>query len=93
MTKSEPTVWFATSDVTRIYENGHPFTVGHKKDAILTTGYNIDRTKLEGIIANHPAAYAAPRRAFSMGDLPNTGKITRRALAPETKAQNTRLNP
>jgi long-chain acyl-CoA synthetase len=47
--------WLHTGDLATIDDNGFIEIVGRSKDVIITSGYNIYPTELEGAIAQHPA--------------------------------------
>lgn len=53
--KSVRNGWSILQDSVRMDEEGYLFYVGRQDDMIVTSGYNIAPTEVEGVLARHPA--------------------------------------
>lgn len=51
--------WFATEDLFRLHSDGGLTYVGRLDDVIVSSGYNISPTEVEGAIRRHPAVLDA----------------------------------
>jgi long-chain acyl-CoA synthetase len=50
--------WFRTGDLAYADEDGHLFLVGHKKDVIRVSGFNVFPAEVEDVLAHHPKVAA-----------------------------------
>jgi long-chain acyl-CoA synthetase len=50
--------WFRTGDLAYADEDGHLFLVGHKKDVIRVSGFNVFPAEVEDVLARHPKVAA-----------------------------------
>ena len=53
--KSVRNGWSILQDSVRMDEEGYLFYIGRQDDMIVTSGYNIAPTEVEGVLARHPA--------------------------------------
>jgi acyl-CoA synthetase (AMP-forming)/AMP-acid ligase II len=51
--------WLYTRDMAKVDENGYIYIVDRKADMIISGGYNVYPSEVEGVLYRHPAVYEA----------------------------------